>query len=496
MKRASWFDLLKINLFWLVINIRNNAVGSVFLPYLIVAFVPAEGKNTALGLMRTAGLIVAMLVQPAMGLLSDRSTSRFGRRRPFLLAGVLLDMFFLALIAFSSSYWMLFAAILLIQFSGNISHGALQGLIPDQVPEAQRGAASGFKGMLELLPVVLVSLAIAGMVGAGQFELAVGVTMAMMAVIALITLLLVRETPLAQAPRAPLGPPMLRVLGMLLGIGGGAGVGLLAGGALGGLVWLIARPLLGEPSAWVAGVALGGAAAMIAAVGAGTWAGVAATLGRGALRSQPSFAWWVANRLFFFAAVTSIQTYAAYFLMNAFAIDILQATKMTGQLMTAVGICTLLSALPSGWLADRIGARRIAFWSGLLAAAGTTLLLTITWNPSQPLLYLAGSLIGLATGLFTTSNWALGTELAPRAEAGRYLGISNLAGAGAGMVGAGIGGPIADALNAYTPGLGYFVLFAIFVVLFMLSSAVLKNVTLASPAASAAPAEALEAREA
>ena len=34
--------------------------------------------------MRTAGLIIAMLIQPAAGLISDRSTSRFGRRRPFI----------------------------------------------------------------------------------------------------------------------------------------------------------------------------------------------------------------------------------------------------------------------------------------------------------------------------------------------------------------------------------------------------------------------------
>ena len=50
----------------------------------------------------------------------------------------------------------------------------------------------------------------------------------------------------------------------------------------------------------------------------------------------------------------------------------------------------------------------------------------------------------MATGLFMTANWALGTDLVPAGEAGRYLGVSNLAGAGAGIVGAGIGGLVAD----------------------------------------------------
>jgi dipeptide/tripeptide permease len=299
----------------------------------------------------------------------------------------------------------------------------------------------------------------------------------MMAVLAALTLFLVRETPLKEAPEAPLAAPMLRVLGMLLGIGAGASVGLLVGGGLGGLIWLLGRGLLGEQSARIAGIALGGLAAMIASVGAGTWAGVAATLGTGALRTHRPFTWWVANRLFFFTAVTTIPVFAPYFLMNAFSIDRQQATAITGQLMTAVGLCTLASALPSGWIADRWGTRRIVWISGIVAAGGNLLLLGMIWSPSLALLYAAGCVLGIATGLFTTANWALGTELVPPAEAGRYLGISNLAGAGAGMIGSGMGGPIADALNGYTPGLGYFVLFAIFLVLFLLSSAVLRQVT-------------------
>jgi MFS family permease len=67
----------------------------------------------------------------------------------------------------------------------------------------------------------------------------------------------------------------------------------------------------------------------------------------------------------------------------------------------------------------------------------------------------------------------LGTELVPKEEAGRYLGLSNLAGAGAGAVGAYIGGPIADffiTANPDLPGIGYVLLFAIYGTLFLLSS--------------------------
>jgi MFS family permease len=73
-------------------------------------------------------------------------------------------------------------------------------------------------------------------------------------------------------------------------------------------------------------------------------------------------------------------------------------------------------------------------------------------------------------------NWALGADLAPKAEAGKYLGISNLAGAGAGIVGAGIGGPLADSFNLLQPGLGYLVIFGIYGGLFLLSVVALRRV--------------------
>src|SRR4030066_1361133 len=131
MKRLRWFDYLSINLFWLGLNIRNTAVGSIFTPFLVDIYAPADWKNTALSLMRTAGVIIAMLVQPIAGLFSDRSTSRFGRRRPFILIGTLLDLVFLVAIGLSWNYWSLLVAVLLIQFWSNLSHAPLQALIPD-----------------------------------------------------------------------------------------------------------------------------------------------------------------------------------------------------------------------------------------------------------------------------------------------------------------------------------------------------------------------------
>ena len=472
MKRLRWYDYLTINLFWLGLNIRNTALGSIFMPYLVGIFAPEAIKNTALGAMRSAGLVIAMLVQPAAGLLSDRSTSRFGRRRPYILIGALFDCLFLAAIALSWNYWALLIAVLLIQFSSNISHGPLQGLIPDLVPEDQRGRASAFKAIMELLPLILVGLTIAKIVGAGHLNAAIFVTGASLLVVTFITVIFVKETPLQEKPATPFWPPMVRVLGMLGGIAIGAVAGLLGGGLVGGLTGLITLIFTEKATALSVGVGVGGAVAMIVAVVTGVWAGALGTLGKEA-RQNSSFVWWIVNRLMFLAAATSIQGSIFYFVMYAFNLSDEAASSMTGSLTSIIGIFIVLSALASGWISDRIGRTRLVAMSGIVAAAGNVLLLVTIWVPNLTIIYIAGTIIGLATGLFMTANWALGTDLVPAGEAGRYLGISNLAGAGAGIIGAGIGGLVADYINHYYMGLGYFAVFAAYAVLFALSSVTL-----------------------
>ena len=472
MKRLRWYDYVTINLFWLGLNIRNTALGSIFMPYLVGIFAPEAFKNTALGAMRSAGLVIAMLVQPAAGLLSDRSTSRFGRRRPYILIGALFDCLFLAAIAISWNYWALLIAVLLIQFSSNISHGPLQGLIPDLVPEDQRGRASAIKAIMELLPLILVGLTIARIVGAGHLDWAIFATGISLLIVTLITIIFVKETPLQEKPTTPFWPPMVRVLGMLGGIVIGAVAGLLGGGLVGGLVGLITLIFAEKATALSVGVGVGGAVAMIVAVVTGVWAGALGTLGKEA-RQQSSFVWWIVNRLMFLAAATSIQGSIFYFVMYAFKLSNEAASNMTGSLTTIIGIFIVLTALASGWISDRIGRTRLVALSGIVAAMGNVLLLITIWVPNLAIVYIAGTIIGLATGLFMTANWALGTDLVPAGEAGRYLGISNLAGAGSGIIGAGIGGLVADYINHYYMGMGYFAIFAAYAVLFALSTVTL-----------------------
>ena len=205
---------------------------------------------------------------------------------------------------------------------------------------------------------------------------------------------------------------------------------------------------------------MGGAAVV------GVWVSIRIGVGP-EIRRRPSFTWWVINRLAFLVAATNLAGFLLYFYQERFA-DLSQekAADPAATAIMLVGVFVLVTALPAGWFADRVGKKPLIALAGLLAATGAFLVVIIA---SLVATYVGASLIGAATGLFYSANWALGTELVPEGQAGRYLGISNLAGAGAGAIGAYIGGPIADSY-------GYVFLFAIYASLFLLSVLALKGI--------------------
>ena len=226
-----------------------------------------------------------------------------------------------------------------------------------------------------------------------------------------------------------------------------------------------------------------GLVAMCIAVGLGVWISIRISLGQKA-RQYPSFSWWVVNRLAYLAGVTNISIFALFFLQARLGYKSEAAVQPAAILMLVVGIFILIAAIPSGWLADRFGSKRLVAISGLMATLGTIIALL---TPNLNIIYIGACVIGIGTGIFFTTNWALGTAVVPKGEAGRFLGISNLAGAGAGAIGAYIGGPIADffTVNVPTsPGLGYVLLFSIYGALFFLSVLALTRITVHQPTSS------------
>jgi MFS family permease len=485
MKRIfRWYDHLALNVHWLGLNVATGAITPVILPYLVALFVQEEQKNTYLATIRIVSLAVAMLIQPVAGMLSDRTTSRWGRRRPYIFWGTLFnilfllvvgispqlegssaDDFFQSLLAVSTPYMVLLVGIVLVQAAANVIFGALIGLIPDLVPEDQRGRSSGVKAVFELLPAFLI-IFIGPLVDKGRIWLVIGIVAGSLLLTMLITILFIREKPLKEKPATGISERVWRLVGLtaIFVIVTQAAVWFVRTGAS----ELSSR---GASISWqITLVGLAGLIGMAGSIFIGVYFGAWVGIGKEASK-QTSFIWWVINRLLFFAAVGSIQGFALFYLR-----DYLQAENpatMTTQLLAAVGLFLLPSALGGGYLADRIGRKRLVAYAGVLAAVGTLLLL---FSTSFLMVVISGCIIGLGAGAFMATSWALGTDLVPPQEAGRYLGISNLAGAGAGIVGAGIGGPIADFFNQFQPGFGYLVIFAIYSALFLISVATLTRV--------------------
>jgi Na+/melibiose symporter-like transporter len=193
-------DHVAMNVYWFGLAFMWNGLHPIVLPALLLRLVPESLKNTYLGGLTFAGLILAMVVQPLAGALSDGTRSRWGRRRPWILAGTLLSLVFLGGMALAEGFLGLLAAYLLLQLASNGAHGPAQGLIPDLVPEEQRGLASGVKNLFDMLGMVVASLVAGQLMGEGSPALAFVAIGAVLAASALVTLLTTSEA------RSPLPP--------------------------------------------------------------------------------------------------------------------------------------------------------------------------------------------------------------------------------------------------------------------------------------------------
>ena len=465
-----WFDAITINIYFTGLTTVSQTLTPLVIPLLVQQFVGIDQQGSYYGQIRLWSLMTALVFQSFMGLLSDRSRSRWGRRRPFIFLGTVFDLLFITLIGVSAGmestagFWFLFATVLLLQISLNTGQAAAQPLIPDLVPDDKRGLYSGIKSLFEVpVPLILVAFTIGKMIAAGNYW--AGIITAMIILTgAMIITMFVPDKPIADPVEKMDWNPLIRLIAMTI-------VFTLIILGMGKVSLEITDSIARRLTEWGTLLTIGivGLAAMVLAVGVGVWASIQISLGEDA-KSNPSYTWWVINRLAFLVGITNIASFAVFFLQGRLGLAREQAAGPASQLIMVVGIFILLLALPSGWLADRFGRKLLVILSGFGGAFGALILIIA---PNLAWIYAGAILVGAAAGTFYTSNWAIGTTLIPKAEAGRYLGISNLAGAGAGAVGAYIGGSLADYVTRYIPGkpgLGYVLLFAIYGILMLLSA--------------------------
>ena len=385
--KLSLMKLTTLNMYWYGLSFLWNTIHPLVLPAILLRFVPETSKNTYLGLLTFLGLILAMLVQPIAGARSDQFRSRWGKRKPFIALGTLLDVFALIGIAYSKSLVGIFVGYIALQVSSNIAHGPMQGLIPDQVPDRQKGLASGIKNFMDVFGLITASL-LAGRLltspDADPTPLFL-VVIVFLIVTALITVLTTKETYGEGDER-----PEERTFSLK----------------------------------------------QIFTVD---------------FKTHRAFGNLILSRFIFLLGVYGIQTFAQYYISDVLAVE--NAVQATGEMMAAIAVALIFCALISGWLTDKVGPVKLMNLAMVITALGGLCLLFV--RDMQTLTILAG-IIGAGMGFYLTTNWTLAVRMAPPDQAGKFMGLTNLATAGASAIGR-LEGPLIDFANDLHPGvfMGY-----------------------------------------
>jgi MFS family permease len=154
--------LLTLSIYWLGINTIWAGFNTIVLPARLLALAPNQyGLLTAVTF--AVGLVAPILIQPTVGMISDYTMTRWGRRKPYILIGTVFDLIFLIALASSQSYVAIVALYFALQLSSNFAQGPFQGYVPDLVPERQVGMASGLMGAM----IVMGQIAGVGIASAG-----------------------------------------------------------------------------------------------------------------------------------------------------------------------------------------------------------------------------------------------------------------------------------------------------------------------------------------
>lgn len=212
---SRWF-LTRISLFWLGLSFMWGTLNIQVLPAVVPDLVGSEIQGTAIGAIVFLGLVIAIVVQPVVGAMSDRARFRVGRRRPFMAVGVLLCIPFLIVIGVSPAYWILLLAVVGLQIGANTAHGPYQGVIPDLVPRKARGRASGFFGLANLVGTLLGAAVASVFLASGHVMPAILTVVAVLLATSLASWVFVAEPiPKDREPFAGVGTEMRRRMGEL-----------------------------------------------------------------------------------------------------------------------------------------------------------------------------------------------------------------------------------------------------------------------------------------
>jgi len=406
-ERLPLLQLVQLSIYWFGIQSIWGGVG-VFTQERIPILVPAGQGGFYLALTGWITLPIVLAIQPTVGALSDYTISRWGRRKPYIVIGTLLDVVFITGLATSQTYLSVVAFLALLQFSSNFAQGPFQGYVPDLVPQAQVGLASALMGSMQTVGFVAGNIVIATAYRLGDFVMPMIVLGLVELATGMVTVFTVRE-----------------------------------GGA--------AKSRNGR--SW-------------ASIGRSAW-------GFDILRER-SFVFLVVSRLLFLAGVNVLLGFYILFLTRSLGFGPAEKELWVPLITGAVAVFTAITTIPSGILSNRFGRKPMIY---LACAVGTVGLATIGSAPSIEIVLVGAILVGVGSGTFLAVDWALMTDIIPKASSGRFMGISNLAVGLAGPTAGFVAGPLIDLVGGVAEtGEGPRAAFLVGSLLFILAAAFLRPV--------------------
>jgi MFS family permease len=398
--------LLAINAFWFGNGAHWQPILVALIPEGAKLIVGDRASDLLVGRATAAGGVFALLVPLIVGWLSDRTRTRWGRRRPWMIAGTTLNVIGLLLLAFAWSPAALIVLAVGLQAANNISGAAYSGVIPDVVPEEQRGHASGLLGTMNQLGTVVGVLLVAIVLSVLHrtrvgLVVSYGVVATILVTTLVITVLGTRERVLPPLPRAGRPHPSAAVLIFV------ASALVTVGAVLALLTTAMERGTLVA----VAGLALAGGAGSLAA--GRRIAGLRRHL---CALGDRDFRWCFLTRLFMNFGIFSIVPFMdSYFERVAGATNSGAASSYWLLAVIAGGV---IPAIVGGAMSDRMGRRKpFVYVSGAIQALAASVVI-FSLVSSTLALYAVGLLFGIGYGLYYAIDWALACDVLPDRENG------------------------------------------------------------------------------
>lgn len=502
-KKLSPFQQAMLSLYWFSTSLHWAAILIITLPSQAATMAGDEFKGRGLGLILAIGALVSMIAAPFLGAFSDHIRTRWGRRVPFIVIGVAMNVLGLVALAYiprAGDYATLLPYILAfmwVEFWNNVASAPYSALIPDLVPLEQRGSASGWMGLMTMLGnfvggvLGLLMGLIGGITGIYWFIIAA------MLIGAAGTVLFVRE-PAAPEPKpfdyknligvmtvfgfVALGSIALNVLAMLR---------VAPADALAQLFGTVACAE-GSPELCLAvspgfaiiltlgSLPLGLILAWVIAKILGQWDKLWAAT-RGWIARYSDFVWVFLTRFLVTMGVYTVQEFLQYYLRDAIGVFNLFGVKVADTPETAVSfflitllLGALISSLAAGILSDKYGRKAMVYISGALQ--GLVALILIPFH-DYTLAVLLGVVFGLGFGAYQSVDWALASDVLPSEDYAKDMGVWHVAQVLPQMIATPFAGFFLDAFqkigkqpSVNQPTLGYTVIFAMAVLYFALGT--------------------------